>query len=111
MAKKGLLIDYNFCTGCHSCEMACKQELELSIDQFGIKVSKVGPWKIGESRWQYDYIPAPTDLCDLCAGRVAEGKLPACVHHCQSACMYYGDLGDLVKMMEEKPKTVLYSPL
>ena len=27
MAEKyGLLIDYTWCTGCHSCEMACKVE-------------------------------------------------------------------------------------
>ena len=24
MAQQGLLIDYEFCTGCHTCEMACK---------------------------------------------------------------------------------------
>ena len=111
MAKKGLLIDYNYCTGCHSCEMACKQELGLSVEQFGIKVSKIGPWKIDDSKWQYDYIPTPPDLCDLCEERLAEGKLPSCVHHCQSACMYFGTLEELVALMEGKPKTVLYSPM
>ena len=45
MAKFGLLIDYNYCTGCHSCEMACKWEHGLSQEQFGIKVNMIGPWK------------------------------------------------------------------
>ena len=28
MAEKyGLLIDYTWCTGCHSCEIACKVEM------------------------------------------------------------------------------------
>ena len=26
MPKYGLLIDYDFCIGCHVCEVACKQE-------------------------------------------------------------------------------------
>ena len=26
MPKYGLLIDYEFCVGCHACEIACKQE-------------------------------------------------------------------------------------
>ena len=31
MAEKyGLLIDYTWCTGCHSCEMACKDYKDLS---------------------------------------------------------------------------------
>ena len=111
MARYGLLIDYNYCTGCHSCEMACKMEHQLPIDKFGIKVSKLGPWKIDEDRWQYDYIPAPTDMCDMCEERVSQGKLPSCVHHCQSACMYYGTVQELAAMMEGKPKTVLYVPL
>lgn len=110
MAKFGLLIDYNYCTGCHSCEMACKWEHGLSQEQFGIKVNMIGPWKTDEKNWQLDYLPAPTDLCDLCENRVNEGKLPTCVHHCQSACMYYGTLEELHALMEGKTKTVLFSP-
>ncbi len=26
MSRYGLLIDYEFCFGCHACELACKQE-------------------------------------------------------------------------------------
>ena len=29
MAQHGLLIDYEFCTGCHACVMACKVEMGL----------------------------------------------------------------------------------
>ncbi|HBT95151.1 MAG TPA: oxidoreductase, partial [Coriobacteriia bacterium] len=27
---KGILINYEYCTGCHSCEVACRNELGLS---------------------------------------------------------------------------------
>lgn len=29
--RNGLLIDYEFCTGCQSCEIACKQEHGFSV--------------------------------------------------------------------------------
>ncbi len=33
----------------------------------------------------WNKIPTPTTLCDLCAERVQKGKLPSCVHHCLAA--------------------------
>ena len=37
---KGILVSYDYCTGCHSCEVACKKELGLAKGEFGIKVAK-----------------------------------------------------------------------
>jgi anaerobic dimethyl sulfoxide reductase subunit B (iron-sulfur subunit) len=110
MSTKALLINYMYCTGCHSCETACKTEHGLPTGQWGIKLAQAGPWQIDETTWQYDYIPMPTDQCDLCAERVAAGKWPACVHHCQSLAMEYGDLEDLAKKAEGRPKTAIFVP-
>jgi len=44
MARNGLLIDYEYCTGCHTCEVACKQELDLPVGKWGIKLLEDGPW-------------------------------------------------------------------
>ena len=110
MSLNGLLIDYEFCTGCHSCEMACKAEHNLPTGQFGIKLAQTGPWRIGKDRWQYDYVPVPTDLCDLCRTRTAKGKLPNCVHHCQAMIMQYGPVEELAKKAASKSKTVLFVP-
>jgi len=110
MSRYGLLIDYEFCSGCHSCEIACKLEHQLPHGQFGIQVLQMGPRKIGEDKWEYTFIPVPTDLCDLCEDRVREGKLPTCVHHCQSMIMRYGPVEELGSMMNEKPKMMLFAP-
>ena len=40
MAKNGLLIDYDYCTGCHTCEVACQQEHSYPAGEFGIKVTE-----------------------------------------------------------------------
>lgn len=108
MARNGLLIDYEYCTGCHTCEVACKQEHSYPAGKWGIKVTEY----VLETfdKVAIDYIPFPTDLCDLCAKRVKDGEKPACVKHCQAACMDYGTIADLAKKMEKKAKTVLFAP-
>ena len=39
----GLLINYHYCTGCHSCEVSCQMEHDLPVDRKGIVVQKIGP--------------------------------------------------------------------
>ncbi len=108
MAKFGLLIDYDYCTGCHTCEVACQQEHDFEAGFNGIRVTEFEyETRTGVA---IDYLPYPTDLCNLCGQRQAEGLLPSCVKHCQSRCMRFGRLQDLVKEMEQRPKTVLFAP-
>ena len=86
-ATHGLLIDYEYCTGCQSCEVACKEEHGYPVGKSGIQVHVDGPWKIDDENWNFNNWPIVTDLCDLCEDRVAQGKKPACVHHCLAQCM------------------------
>ena len=108
-SEYGLLIDYHWCTGCKSCEMACSVEHDIPIGQFGIRVDQFGPWENAPDDWTYFFMPVPTDQCDLCAERTAKGKEPTCVHHCQAACMEYGKIEDLAKKLTDHPKQVLYA--
>ena len=109
MSRKGLLIDYDFCTGCHTCEVACKQANGHPEGRWGIKVFEFVQQKT-DDRVEINYIPFPTDLCNLCAPRTTQGETPACVKHCQAACMMYGDLDELSAELEKKPKQVLFRP-
>ena len=108
MAMKGLLIQYEYCTGCHTCEVACKQEHNYPVGKWGIKLNEI--ITEGQERIRIDYLPFPTEYCDLCAARTSGGELPSCVKHCQSQCMAYGTLSDLIKLMENKPRSVIYTP-
>jgi len=107
MPRYGLLIDYEFCVGCHACEIACKQEHNRPIEEWGIHVKKVEP-KITESKLYY--IPFPTDNCNLCGKRIAKGRQPACVHNCWAGVIKFDTIEELAKYMEGKPKTVLWAP-
>ena len=95
MAAYGLLIDYEYCTNCGSCQVTCKEEHGYPVGQTGILVNEIGPWKIDEDVWQLAYMPVPTDQCDLCAARRELGKVPTCVQHCQAKCLEYGPLEEL----------------
>ena len=111
---KGILVNYEYCTGCHSCEVACKKALGLGKNEYGIKVHEFGPVKntAGRNRakWEWVFTPTLTKSCDLCAERVASNKLPMCVQHCQAWCMAYGELSELVKKIDAATRHVLLIP-
>lgn len=102
---KGILVNYEYCTGCHACEVACRNELGLGKGEFGIKLSETGPFeyegRTGKDHWEWTWLPVVTKACNMCTERVAQGKMPACVQTCQAWCMYYGEVEDLVKKMKE----------
>lgn len=86
MEKHALVIDYKYCTGCHTCEVACRKEKGLSLDEWGISLSEQGPAELG-GKWMWNYVPIPSSLCDVCAERLDRGEKPACAHHCLADCM------------------------
>ena len=109
---KAILVNYDYCTGCHSCEVACKKERGLPKGEFGIKVCEVGPFQYSRDQglkgvWEWTYMPVLTQACNLCADRTKEGKMPMCVQHCQAWCLYYGEAEDLVKKMDGKTRWTL----
>lgn len=79
--KYGMLINYEYCTGCQSCEISCRKEKDLTLDEWGIKINQLGPEKLGD-KWEWDYVPVPSSLCDMCEARVDDGKKPLCALHC-----------------------------
>ena len=108
--KKALLIDYEFCSGCSECETTCMSSHKCSPDMMGIKVTKLGPWKTEDGSWQYDFVPIPTDWCDLCTQKISKGNRPACVRRCPYGVITYGTVDELAGLMKVKPKMLLFTP-
>jgi Fe-S-cluster-containing dehydrogenase component len=107
MPRFGLLIDYEFCVGCRSCEIACKMEHHRPADQPGIIVQEVNP-TVPEGKPYF--IPFPTDRCNLCGRRRARGLEPSCVKHCWTGVIRFGTIEELAEQMRQKGKTVLWAP-
>lgn len=101
----GMIIDYGFCTGCRSCEISCRNENGIPLDEWGIKVLQAGPEKLG-GKWEWDFIPVPSRLCNLCTNRIAAGKPPACQLHCLANVIEVVPLEEIPKKMAEKGKKV-----
>ena len=112
---KGILINYEYCTGCHSCEVACRNEPGAGPRRVRHQAHpEVGPYKYetdidAETPYEWVYNPTITKACDLCQKRTALGKMPSCVQACQAWCMYYGEAEDLVKKMDGKTRWALYT--
>ena len=104
MSQNALYIDFEFCSGCHSCEIACRTHLGLPKDQYGIKMLEDRPYQHADGSWHWDYIAYPTELCDLCEDRLAAGKLPSCVQCCQAKVLELGTLEECMEKLARKPK-------
>jgi len=92
MPKKpqyGLLIDYEYCTGCYTCQVACQQEYRWPEGTSGMRVLEIVQ-ELPKGRAYLTFLPFPTELCILCAPRTKKGLEPA-------------ELG-------RKPRMVLWSP-
>ena len=109
MAKYGLLIDYDYCTGCHACEVACKQEYKRPAGKTGgIRVMDMTQ-ELPGGKVDVTYFPFLTRSCSFCLSRVKKGLLPACVRHCMAQCLKFGTLDQLCAETPENRKAVLWT--
>ncbi len=112
MAEKpqyGLLIDYEYCTGCHTCVVACSQEYHWEAGMSGMRVLEVVE-NLPNDKAYLAFLPFPTELCILCRPRTKKGLEPACVKHCMASCIKYGTIEDLSEEMKGKARMVLWKP-
>jgi len=107
--KYGLLIDYEYCTGCYSCQVACCQEYGWEAGMSGMQVIE-SVQKLPNENAYLCFLPFPTELCILCSPRTKKGLDPACVEHCMANVIKWGPLENLAKELGEKPRMVLWSP-
>ena len=105
----GLLIDYEYCTGCRACEVACKQENNHPPGRMGMKVLEVLQ-NLPGGKMYISYIPFPTELCILCTPRTKKGQPPSCVQHCMADCIRYGEVEELSREASKKPRMVIWVP-
>ena len=105
----GLLIDYEYCTGCYACQVACAQEYGWPAGMGGIRVSEIVQ-QLPHDKAYLTYLPFPTELCVLCKPRTRKGLEPACVKHCMAGVIQWGRLEDLAGELGKKPRMVLWSP-
>mgnify|MGYP001432256119 FL=1 len=102
-----LLIDFEWCTGCYACVVAGRNANHLDYSRACITIGS-GERKVG-GRVILDFVPEPTNLCNLCAPRTRLGLAPACVHHCPPCVIRYGPKPELDELQKQKPSQSLWS--
>ncbi|MFC1979093.1 oxidoreductase [Chloroflexota bacterium] len=109
MSDYGLLVDYEYCTACHACEVACKQEHRIEAGKTGgVKVVELLQ-ELPSGGLDIINMPILTHLCYFCAPRIKNAQLPACVQHCLADCLKFGLLDDINKEVPRKRKAVIYT--
>ena len=106
--KDGLLVDYEYCTGCFACQVACAQEHRRAKEIVGMQVIETVQM-LANGKPYLSFVPIPTEVCSLCASRTRRGLEPACVKHCMAKCIKHGPIEDLAKEMS-KARMVLWAP-
>ncbi len=82
MSRFCLIIDCDKCIGCHSCEIACKNENDVALGEYWNKVPQVGPFGTFPDLEQY-WLPSQCQQCE---------DAP-CVHVCPTGASYRDDDG------------------
>lgn len=106
--RRALLVDYEFCLGCKECEIACMNSHDFGKDCSGIKVATIGPMRAIGGKWQYDFIPLPTDYCDLCSDSGDPEHMPACIRSCEYCVIKIGALSDFEYSLNSKAKQLVF---
>lgn len=110
MSKTAILVDYYYCSGCHTCEIACATTHNVPNDQAGVVLTHVGPWAALDGTWEDIFIPSFTKNCNLCSeGEAAHDGVPMCMHHCQSQCIKIGNVESLIDDFAKSKRAVMYS--
>lgn len=156
--KRAFVIDYKICFDCKSCEVACKQENNISDSAPAwIKVITVGPREVGD-KILVDFVPTacvhcakppcadtcPTkaiekredgivvidaelcigcmaclpacpfgvmqfnaekgiaEKCNMCLNRITKDRKPACVHHCPSGALLFGEINEVCYELRQR---------
>lgn len=78
-----VVYDPDKCIGCRYCMLACPFEIP---------------------RYEWDKTSPVMAKCDLCADRLHDGKIPACVEACPEGALLFGERDKLLKTAKERIK-------
>ncbi len=96
---KILYADIDRCVGCHACEVACRQEHNLPLDETIIRILETEPEKVGE-KITMNFIPVVNDKCVITEAK--NTVTPACASVCPTQALVYSDINTLTKLTQNE---------
>lgn len=102
----GMLLNAERCTGCYSCQAACREANQVPYDEKWLEVIRRKPSPV-EGKLQLYHLMAP--VLDQCAKCIEHENPPLCVRVCMANCLYVAPVEKLVPLLKEKGNWVLYN--
>jgi Fe-S-cluster-containing dehydrogenase component len=103
----GMLLDAERCTGCYSCQSACRETNRVPFEEKWLEVIRRKPVMV-DGEPQLYHLLAP--VLDKCAGCVERENPPLCERVCMASCLYVAPVEKLLPLLKKKGKWVLYTP-
>lgn len=98
-----MLLDLDDCTGCFSCESACRETFRYDYDEDWMRVVRREPFVVDGKLRQYHLIAPVLDKCTECH---AKETSPLCVTGCPAGALKIGTLPEMVKEAEGRHCTI-----
>lgn len=96
-APVGLLLDLDMCTGCYTCQTACRETNRYGYDEQWMQVVRRDPYFVDGKLRMYHLIAPSLDKCAACYRADPE---PLCAKTCSSAALFVGPVDELVPLMK-----------
>jgi len=103
--SRAFLVDLDRCIGCYACEIACKDENDLTSGVHRVKVQTVDVSALNRF-----YVPVfemdkhGVGGCTLCPQLQAEKRRPACVDNCLTSALDFGESEEIETRVEHRAR-------
>lgn len=98
-----LLLDLDDCTGCFSCEAACRETHRYPYVEDWMRCERREPFLVDGALRQY-HLVAP--VLDKCAACYENNPNPLCVSGCPTRALRIGSFAEMVKEAEGRHCTI-----
>ncbi len=103
----GVLLNAERCTGCYSCQSACREINQVPLDEKWLEVIRRKPVIIDGEPQLYHLLAPALDKCALCVERESP---PLCERVCMASSLVIRPVEQLLPLLKTKGKWVLYAP-
>jgi len=101
-----LYADIERCVGCHSCEIACRQEHDIPNDDWCIRVMTVEPRR-EENLRDFYFFSIASNKCGGCRDLLQQAAEPACVSACPTRCIRYAEVNALPQVIDQRKRFII----
>lgn len=102
----GMLLDLDMCTGCYTCQTACRETNHYGYDEQWMQVIRRDPYFVDGKLRMYHLVAPSLEKCAACYENDPD---PLCAKTCSSAALFVGPIDELAITMKGR-HAALFGP-